>query len=62
MLNHEAMLHDWPRDAHHVGFLKTIGANQTAFHLARNNNHGDGIHVRGRYAGDSIGSARSRGH
>lgn len=55
------MLNNGARNAHHVSFLKSIGADQAAVHLAGDNNHRNGIHVGGGNAGNSIGRTRPGG-
>ncbi|MNN13169.1 hypothetical protein D3C81_1261930 [compost metagenome] len=62
MLDDEAVLHDRPGNADHVGFLEGIGAHHGARHLAGQHHHGDRIHVGRGNAGNRIGRPRAGGH
>ena len=62
VLDHEAVLHDRPRDTDHVGFLEGIGTHHGARHLAGEDDHRNRIHVGGGNAGDGIGRTRAGGY
>ncbi len=55
------MLDAGPRDADGVAFLERVLADRVRRHLARQHDHRDRVHVRGRDAGDRVGDARARG-
>ena len=57
-LNHEGVLHDWPRNPHHIGLLERILTDQVTLYLTRNNDHWYRVHVGRRNARNSIGCAR----
>ena len=58
-LQKEAVLHDRHGNAHDVRFLERVGADDAARDLARNNHHGNGIHVCGRDARHRVRGARA---
>src|SRR5690606_18404305 len=62
VLDHEAVLHNGPGNADHVGFLETVGADQRAVDLARDHDHRNGVHKGGRDACHSIGRAGTGSH
>ena len=62
ILDHEAVLHDRPRDTDHVSFLEGIGAHHGARHLAGQNDHRNRVHVGGGNTGNGIGCARTGGY
>ena len=62
MLDHEAVFHDRPGNTDHVGFLECIGTHHGAGHLAGNDHHRDGVHIRSRDAGNGIRCAWAGRH
>ncbi|MNV47394.1 hypothetical protein D3C71_1392620 [compost metagenome] len=62
VLDHEAVLHDRPRDPDHVGFLEGIGAHHGARHLAGQDDHRNRVHVGRGNTGNGIGRAWTGGH
>ncbi len=60
--NHEAVLHDRPRQTDHVGLLEGVVADPVGAHLAGQHHHGNGVHEGGGNAGDGIGRAGAGGH
>jgi hypothetical protein len=56
------MLGAGPRDAHRVGLLERVGADQMRGHLAGQNHQRNRIHQGIGQAGDRIGCAGPRGH
>ncbi|MNH15975.1 hypothetical protein D3C79_756010 [compost metagenome] len=62
MFDHEAVLHDRPRNTDHVGFLEGIGTHHGARHLAGQDDHRNRVHVGGGNTGNGIGRARAGGY
>ena len=60
-LQQVAVLHDGHGDAHDVGLLEGIGADDAARNLAGDNHHGHAVHVSGGDAGYRVGGARAGG-
>ncbi len=60
--DHEAVLHDRPGQAHHVGFLEGVVADPVGAYLAGQHHHGNGVHEGGGDAGDRVGGAGAGGH
>ena len=56
------MLHNRHRDAHDVGLLERVGADDAARHLSGDNHKRHAVHVGGRDARDRIGGARPARH
>ena len=56
------MLDDGHGDAHDVGLLEGVRADDAARDLARDDDHGHGVHVGGGDAGDGVGGAGARRH
>ena len=61
-LDQEVVLDARPCDAHGVALLEGIQANGVGGHLARDDDHGDGVHVGRGNARDRIREARATGH
>ena len=61
-LQQEAVLDDGHRDAHDVGFLERVGADDGALHLAGDHDHGHAVHIGGGDGGDDVRGARPARH
>ena len=62
VLHEEVVLDARARDAHGVAFLERILADRVRRHLAREDDHRNGVHVRRRDTGHGVRDARSRRH
>ena len=59
--NEETVLDQRTGHADDIGFLKSVLADEGSADLSRDENHGDGVHVGVRDAGDQVGGAGSAG-
>ena len=62
VLDQEIVLDARARHADGVHFLECVLADGVSRHLSADDDHRDGIHVRGRDSGDRVGHARTGGH
>jgi hypothetical protein len=59
VFDQKIVLHDGAGDAHCVAFLESVQPNRVGGYLARDDHHGNAVHIGRGNAGDGIGHART---